>query len=79
MKISELERGVPVPNNKKFNPLIYKQVERMEVGHSFTVTLEEGEKLNEKGLSMSINRAFSGKKYKTQKVSDKQIRIWRVK
>lgn len=82
MKISDLESGVPLPKGVgKYDPLIYKNAARMDVGHSFVITLEEGEEHNARGIGSSLSRLVkeNGKKFKCRPVSRNQIRVWRVK
>lgn len=81
MKISEIENGVPIPKGySKMNPLIHKNAARMQVGHSFVVTFEEGDFSTARGIGCSLACKFRGtnKKFKTGKISESQIRIWRV-
>lgn len=82
MKISDLEKGIPPPTQGSVKyEIVLKNLERMEVGHSFTITLEDTDKVSPRGLGVVIGKFYrqSQKKFKASWVSQgKQIRIWRL-
>jgi hypothetical protein len=83
MKIGDLEKGIPPPTaGVQRYELVLKNVSRMEVGHSFTITLEDGEKVTARGIGRIITKAYklTDKIFKCSTVSQgRQIRIWRLK
>lgn len=66
----KIEKNVPIlglsPERKKY-PLL-----QMEVGDSFVLPIEDRQKVYS-------NASYYGLKITTRRVSDTQIRVWRVK
>ena len=81
MKISEIRKDVPLPKGSgKVNPLIHANAERLEIGDSFSITLEDGDKLSARGVGCSLGRIRrdNGKKFKCHEAGKNVIRVWRV-
>ena len=78
MQVSEIENGVPVPTvGDVLYRLVVENCKRMQVGHSFTVTGDLGEKLSKRGINGALKKLDNEYFVKTSG-ADNQFRVWRI-
>ena len=82
MQVGKVEKDIPIPDPAVNRKGRWKNIiKNLNVGESVVLTLEEGERI------MQVQSSFHGSvarfkelgKFTTRKISDTQLRIWRVK